>query len=147
MRIVLDTNVLVAALLSPFGAPARVLDLILAGEVRLACDDRILAEYRQVLARPKWQFPRQSVADLLAYLSAEAEPIVARPLPVNLPDPADPPFLEVAVQAEAPLVTGNRRHFPEEAWGGLRVLSPAEFLAWLGSAGEPGRRQGAGPAG
>jgi predicted nucleic acid-binding protein len=133
MIIVLDTNVLVAALISPFGAPARVLDLILAGEARLACDDRTLAEYRQVLARPKWQFPPQGVADLLAYLAAEAEPVVALPLPAILPDPADLPFLEVAVQAGAPLVTGNRRHFPEGAWQGLRVFSSAEFLAFLGS--------------
>lgn len=143
MLIVLDTNVLVAALLSPFGAPARVLDLILAGEVRLACDDRILAEYRQVLARPKWQFPWRSVADLLAYLDAEAEHILARPLEVNLPDPADLPFLEVAAQADVPLVTGNRRHFPQEACEGLTVLWPAEFLATLSSARRPSQDAGA----
>ena len=82
MIIVLDTNVLVSALLSPFGPAARILDLILAGDVRLAYDDRIMAEYRQVLARPKFSFDPQAVADVLAYMNAEGEAVVARPLSV-----------------------------------------------------------------
>jgi putative PIN family toxin of toxin-antitoxin system len=52
--LVLDTNVLVSALLSPFGAPGRIWDLVLAREVRLVYDDRILVEYRRVLSREKF---------------------------------------------------------------------------------------------
>jgi len=133
MKIVLDTNVLVSALLSAFGPSARVLDLLLAGEVRLVYDDRILAEYRQVLARPKFRFDPQAVKDLLAYLTAEGEFVVARPFDFaqgDVPDPADLPFLEVAAHAGAMLVTGNRRHFPEADCGSVQVLSPAEFLVW-----------------
>lgn len=128
MIVVLDTNVLVSALLSPFGPPARVLDLLLAGELGVAYDDRLLAEYRQVLARPRFGFDAQAVADLLDYLVAAGQPVVARPLPVSLPDPADLPFLEVAPTAGAVLITGNRRHFPPEARGEVQALSPAEFV-------------------
>ncbi len=129
MMVVLDTNVLVSALLCPFGPPARVLDLDLAGEVRLAYDDRLLAEYRQVLARPRFGLDVHDVTHLLDYLAADGLPVVARPLAISLPDPDDLPFLEVAVEAGAVLVTGNRRHFPAEVCGEALVLTPADFLA------------------
>jgi hypothetical protein len=48
---------------------------------------------------------------------------------VNLPDPDDAPFIEVALAADVPLVTGNERHFPAETQGGCLVLSPAGFVA------------------
>ena len=105
-----------------------MLDLLLAGELAAAYDDRLLAEYRQVLARPRFSFDPPAVADLLDFLVAGGQPVVARPLPASLPDPEDLPFLEVAVAAVAVLITGNRRPFPAEARGGVQVLSPAEFI-------------------
>jgi putative PIN family toxin of toxin-antitoxin system len=129
MTVVLDTNVLVSALLSPFGPPARVLDLILTGEIQLAYDDRLLVEYRQVLARPRFGFDSRDLAGLLDYLAVEGRLVVPHPLDVSLPDPDDLPFLEVAAEAGAVLVTGNRRHFPADACGDVTVLTPAEFLA------------------
>ena len=54
---VLDTNVLVSGLLSPFGPPGRLVDALLARHLRIASDDRIEAEYREVLARPKLGIP------------------------------------------------------------------------------------------
>jgi len=130
MIVVLDTNVLVSALLSPFGPPARVLDLVLTGDLNLAYDDRLLAEYRQVLARPRFGFDPDDVAALLSYLEEEGVPVTTRPLPVELPDMDDLPFLEVAATIGAILVTGNRAHFPENACGEVQVLTPAEFLVW-----------------
>ena len=128
-RVVLGTNVLVSALLSPFGKPARVLDLVLAGEVRLIFDDRLLAEYREVLARPKFGFHKEDVQALMDFLVAEGEPVVALPLFVTLPDSDDLPFLEVAVQANAPLVTGNKVHFPDAPLPPQAVvMTPREFL-------------------
>ncbi len=127
--VVLDTNILVSALLSPFGQPARVLDLVLAGEVRLAFDDRLLAEYREVLARPKFGFRQENVQALMDYLVGEGEPVVALPLVVVLPDSDDLPFLEVAAQANAVLITGNKAHYPAvSAAPAVMVLTPREFL-------------------
>lgn len=110
MTIVLDTNVLVSALLSPFGPPARILDLLLAGEITLAFDDRLLADYRDVLTRDRFGFEPGAVAELLAYFEYAGRATVAYPLPVVLPDPDDIPLLEVAAAAEATLITGNGRH-------------------------------------
>jgi putative PIN family toxin of toxin-antitoxin system len=126
--IVLDTNVLVAGVLSPFGPPGRLLDLLLSGELNLAYDDRIAAEYRQVLARPKFHLNPAAVRDLLDALLSAGGPVTAHPLPVILPDPDDLAFLEVANQVGAPLITGNLRHFPPETWGPVRVYTPAAFL-------------------
>lgn len=126
--VVLDTNILVSALLSPFGSPARVFDLALAGEIRLIYDDRIVAEYREVLARPRFGFAREAIADVMAFIEAEGESVIALPLPVVLPDRDDLSFLEVAAQVDATLVTGNGIHFPEAVCGRVRVLAPAEFL-------------------
>lgn len=131
MKVVLDTNVVVSAVLTPHGAPARVLDAVLAGAIEPALDDRILDEYRQVLARPKFRLPASAIHDLLAFLAATAEHLVAEPAKDRLPDQDDRPFLEVARTAGAILVTGNARHFPARVRGGLQVLGPAELLARL----------------
>lgn len=128
MNIVLDTNVLVSAPLSPFHAPGRILDLLLAGKIRLVYDDRILAEYRAVLLRPKFGFERRSVEELLDECAASGFPVAALPLQLRLPDPTDAVFVEVAAAAGAPLITGNGRHFPADACAGIVVLSPATFL-------------------
>lgn len=128
MLVVLDTNILVSALLSPFGPPARVLDMVLSGDIRAAYDDRLLAEYREVLARPKFGFAPEEVAVVLAYLEADGEPVTARPLAWALPDPDDLPFLEVAAQAEAVLITGNAAHYPETLRGGVQVIAPGDFV-------------------
>ena len=128
MIVVVDTNVLLSGLLSAHGAPARVLDLLTTGDLQAAYDDRIAAEYRQVLARPRFGFQQEAVAHLLAYLFIEGLPLVARPLPAALPDLADQPFWEVAVEAAAPLITGNMKHFLAEVCAGIEVLAPATFI-------------------
>ena len=128
MIVVVDTNVLVSGLLSAHGNPARVLDLLATGDLQAAYDDRIAAEYREVLARPRFGFQPGAVVHLLDYLFAEGLPLVARPLPAMLPDPDDQPFWEVAVEAAAPLITGNVKHFPAEVCVGVEVLTPVAFV-------------------
>ena len=128
MLVVLDTNILVSALLSPFGPPARVLDMVLSGDIRVAYDDRLMAEYREVLARPKFSFAPEDVATVLAYLEADGERVTARPLACELLDPDDLPFLEVAMQAEAVLITGNTAHYPETVRGEVQVVAPGDFI-------------------
>ena len=128
MLVVLDTNILVSALLSPFGPPARVLDMVLSGDIRAAYDDRLIAEYHEVLARPKFSFAPEDVAMVLMYLETDGERVTARPLSCELPDPDDLSFLEVATQAEAVLITGNTAHYPEAVRGEVQVVAPGEFV-------------------
>ena len=129
MRIVLDTNVLVSGLLSPFGPPGEIVRLITTGTVRVCYDARILGEYRQVLQRPGFSFSQVQVETVLAQLEADGDLVTARPLPERLPDPDDEVFLAVALAGQAYcLVTGNLRHYPEPRRQGVQVLSPRAFL-------------------
>lgn len=130
MRIALDTNVIVSALLTPHGPPARILDWTLAGELTLLLDDRLLGEYRVVLARPKFGFDARDQRILLAALDGLSERVTALPLPLELPDPDDLPFLEVASSGRADaLVTGNGRHFrPQSGRHEVTILAPAALL-------------------
>ncbi|MBA2319918.1 MAG: putative toxin-antitoxin system toxin component, PIN family [Deltaproteobacteria bacterium] len=129
MRLVLDTNVLVSGLLTPKGSPGRVVDGILLGDLVLVVDDRILEEYREVLARPKFGFDVVQRERLLVFLRTASEQVVAPPVSVPLPDPDDLPFLEAALHAGVALVTGNARHFPIDLCRPVEILGPAQVVA------------------
>jgi putative PIN family toxin of toxin-antitoxin system len=137
VNIVLDTNVLVSALLNPYGPPARILDLILLGKLTPLYDDRILHEYRQVLLQERFGFEVQAVEALLQYVELVGMKVVASPLAkrTTAPDPDDLMFLEVALAGQAEtLITGNMRHFPATIRQGIRVVEPSAFLArWASS--------------
>ena len=131
MNIVIDTNVLVAGLLSPFGACGEIVRLILSGELTLYFDARILSEYSEVLHRPKFKFEGEKVAAMLDYIVYRGQAVAPSPMTNSLPDPDDEPFLEIALAGNAAcLVTGNQSHFPAEQCQGIKVLSPNEFLTF-----------------
>lgn len=130
MNVVLDTNVLVSALLSPFGAPAQVLNLLLTGRIQPVIDDRILAEYRDVLQRPKFGFELRALDDLFVWFTTESIHVTPTVLTCSLPDPNDIMFLEAAVEANAMVITGNLRHFPPDRRFGIHIVAPAEFIEW-----------------
>lgn len=139
MRIVLDTNVVVSGLLSPFGPPGEIVRMVTSGAVTLCLDARIFAEYDEVLARPRFGFDPDSVAALLDYVDFRGETVASKPLILRLPDPDDEPFLEVALACDADcLVSGNISHYPPELRSGVVVLSPADFMERYRSRSLPG---------
>ena len=130
MRVVLDSNVIVSAMLSPHAPPAQVLRLALQGVLTPLHDPRLISEYRDVLARPRFGFDVEDVSAVVEGLEWVGEAVFAKPLAVELPDPDDLPFLEVAAAGKADaLVTGNPRHFkPLRGTHEVRVLSPRECV-------------------
>jgi putative PIN family toxin of toxin-antitoxin system len=129
MRIVLDTNVLVSGLLHSQGNPGKVLALALAGVVHLCHDRRILAEYAEVLARPRFRFDPERAREVLVKLEQDGTSIQASDQPLDLPDADDEPFLAVALASPADyLVTGNLGDYPVEKRRSCAVVSPAEFM-------------------
>ncbi|MFC1535125.1 putative toxin-antitoxin system toxin component, PIN family [Thermodesulfobacteriota bacterium] len=129
MKIVLDTNVLVSGLLTPFGTSGEIVRMVSAGKLILLYDSRILLEYQEVLYRSKFQFDKGQVELLIDYIKKNGQVAPTSPLKNNLPDPDDVPFLEVAIGGESEyLVTGNKVHYPQKSREGIKILSPAEFI-------------------
>ena len=130
IRVVLDTNVIVSGMINAAGAPGRIIDLVREGHVELVVDDRILAEYADVLQRPKFYayFHASDVRDLLVFMQHNTHYVVSTTNVVDLPDPDDAPFFEVAMTAEVPLVTGNITHFPKDICHQATIYSPSGFL-------------------
>ena len=125
MTIVLDTNVLVSALLKPKSHPAYVLNAILNEKVTLLFDNRILEEYKRVLLRLRFGFSVEIVEPLLDYLESEGRFVMANYSGSLFEDDEDKKFYEVAVTGKADyLVTGNIRHFPEAPL----IISPRDFI-------------------
>ena len=129
---VVDTNVLVSALLSKKdnSPTVIVLDYVLDGTVKLVFNDYILTEYDTVLRRKKFGFNVSLVAELMEELRSIGDLIETTDSGVVLPDMKDVPFYEVVLQHDEKstyLVTGNRKHFPAEPF----IVTPAEFLKIL----------------
>ena len=129
MNIVLDTNVLVSGLLSPFGPCGEIVRMVSSAELKLAFDARIITEYKDVLIRPKFKFDKNKIDALLDHINYRGLVVASSPLPQSLPDIDDEPFLEVTIAAKAVcIVTGNHIHFPPDLCLGVRVFSPSDFL-------------------
>jgi predicted nucleic acid-binding protein len=127
---VFDTNVVVSGFLSPHGAPGRIVEWLRSGAVRAGLDDRILAEYEDVLTRREFDLPRHEVSIVLRRIQSQAIYAVVSPADLvrGLPDADDKPFAECAKALGCPLVSGNARHFPSAVIGGLSVLTPRQFV-------------------
>lgn len=130
MKIVLDTNVVVSGLLQARGNPAQVLALALSGAIQICHDKRILAEYAEVLARPRFKFDPKRVREVLNKIKTDGLALDASgESNLDLPDPDDEPFLAVALAASADfLVTGNLADYPPDKRRGCIVVSPAAFM-------------------
>ena len=130
-RAVFDTNVVVSGFLSPAGPPGRIVEWLRNGAVQAVLDDRIMAEYAAVLARPVFRLPFAELELVLAVIRARSFWVeaAAQHLAHDLPDPDDAPFLECARMAGVPLVTGNIRHFPRIAAKDVTIITPTQYVA------------------
>ena len=135
MRLVLDTNVIVAGLRSPRGASAELLDRALSGEFTLLLSVALVLEYESICKAPAQRIvaglEESEVDVIISALCAVAEPTQARFLwRPQLRDPADEMVLEAAINGGADaLVTFNRRDFVDAAERfGIQLLSPREAL-------------------
>ena len=127
--VVIDTNVIVSALLSKHSdaSTVQVINALLDGRITPIYNDEILAEYNEVLHRKKFHFPESTIQATLHYLQKYG--IYADRLSTNenLPDPKDLVFYEVCMakrDEDSMLVTGNMKHFPAKPV----IVTPGELL-------------------
>jgi putative PIN family toxin of toxin-antitoxin system len=140
MLIVFDTNIVVSAMLSPSGTAADVLRLALNRHVQLCASEVILEEYKEVLRRPKFRRPPQTVSAFLKAARVVAELFEPTATLAVSTDDADNRFLECAEAAKADyLATGNIQHFPV-AWGRTRVITVRHLVELVTSSVDSGGR-------
>ena len=123
-KVVIDTNILVSALWSENGNPARLMSLILSDMLVPCYDYRIMQEYREVLNRPRFSFTKANVNEILNKIKADGLSVTVPPVEDDFVDKSDKKFYEVAKYCQAVLITGNIKHYPPDDC----VLLVADFL-------------------
>lgn len=132
IRVVLDTNVIVSAVLTRGGAEAYALDLAAIRKIQLCVSAAILAEYEGVLRRPKFSRVNPKAIDtVLGLIRRVAIVVTPKETLAVSSDEDDNRLLECAEAADADyLVTGNKRHFPEQ-WKKCLVIGARELVELL----------------
>ena len=140
MRAVLDPNVIISSLLSPDGAPARVVQAWAHGAFELIVSPLLLEELERALAYPKLRarIDGPTAERVVAWIRAAAivAPDPAGQPPVRSPDPGDDYLIALAEAERAALVSGDGHLLgPADA---LPVYSPGAFLELVSQRGDPG---------
>lgn len=125
---VIDTNVFVSALLNRMSTPGQIVREVADGTIIPLYSKEILAEYDEVLHRPKFPFGGEDVAVMLGGIREKGLLVEAGQMSFEVKDPDDVVFYAVVMEkrkeADAYLVTGNTKHFPAEPY----VVTPREML-------------------
>jgi uncharacterized protein len=131
-RYVLDTNLIVSAIIFPESAPGRALQM--AQKETILASDATKLELINVIERPR--FDRYVDINVLRAVAAEyvrnSEPIIIH-FPIRAcRDPRDDKFLELAVHGHAdPIVTGDQDLLVLNPFQGIAIVTPTDFLAHL----------------
>ncbi|MDR0874739.1 MAG: putative toxin-antitoxin system toxin component, PIN family [Clostridiales Family XIII bacterium] len=123
-RIVLDTNIIVSSIISENGNPYKIVDMVFDDAFSIYYSLEILAEYEDVLHRERLNLNLDKVEYMLDAIRTVGVYVPHKKSDISLPDEDDRIFYDVAKSNDAILITGNTKHFPEEAF----ILTPAEFL-------------------
>ena len=125
---VIDTNVLVSARITknPSSATVKVLNNMFNGTIIPVFNDEIIAEYTDVLHRPKFRMRDEDINLIINYIKKYGIHSDRVPFDSTMPDEKDRPFYEVSLSVEDSfLVTGNLKHFPVTP----KVVTPSQIIA------------------
>jgi putative PIN family toxin of toxin-antitoxin system len=125
---VIDTNVLVSAMLNWESNPGSVMELTFAGVIVPLINDEIIAEYRLVLTRPKFSLTEDIIEAVVSEVEKLGIFVDIDEYEIVLPDPKDVVFYKIVMEErktkDAYLVTGNIKHFPNEPY----VVTPKQMI-------------------
>jgi predicted nucleic acid-binding protein len=99
IRVVIDTNIVVSALLQPSGLPAQVFVLALSGSIQMFVSGSIYAEYEEVISRPRFQLDQETI-------ERRSVQFVSRALGLSLPNRCGP----VQIPMTTSFLNVRRRH-------------------------------------
>ena len=125
--VVIDTTVLVSAVLKPNSNHGIIVQLVHDGTIVPLINDKILEEYNEVLSRPKFKFKDDDIKEIIENMAAKGIYVDENHLDIELPDEKDRVFYEVTMKSneerESILVTGNIKHFSVEPF----IVTPKEL--------------------
>jgi putative PIN family toxin of toxin-antitoxin system len=134
LKIVLDTNVLVSALINPHGTPAQIIDYVFENKIRLFTSQPILEELERVLSYPKLtkrhglerEKLKEFIYDLLSImLLIKGEETIE----AIVEDPSDNKYLSCALNAQVDFIISGDVHLLKLGeYGGIQIVTPAQFL-------------------
>lgn len=142
MRVVLDTNVLISAVLVKSGNPLRIVEMWEAGAFSLILSQEILAEVERVFTYPKirtrLQSRQEEIGAFVELLRSESLWVeIQEQLHVVAPDESDNRYIETAVAGNADyVVTGDNHLLTLGRYRGVEIVTPAAFVLLLGSQAE-----------
>ena len=134
IKVVLDANIFVSAVIKPRSNPGAVLNLIHSDRILLATSPDILAEVDRVLLYPKLQrlhgLSPKEISLFIIDISTDAHVTPGRiKLEVIEKDPTDNKYLECAIEAEADYIISGDRHLTDiEIYEDIRIVDPSTFL-------------------
>jgi predicted nucleic acid-binding protein len=115
--------VIISALLTPGGASEFILSEVESKDITSYYGEKIYDEYKEVFSRPKFPFEKKSADKLLDSVTRKFTRVIPETLNMPFKDESDRPFYETAMTANATLVTGNTKHYPDSP----HVAIPSEF--------------------
>lgn len=131
---VIDTNVLVSAMLKWNSIPGNVVQFAFNGTIIPLLHESIIKEYREVLSRPKFHLTEDIINGVIDEIERLGVYVDSEELDIELIDPKDRIFYEVVMEErkseDAYLVTGNIKHFPVETY----IVTPREMIDIIVSA-------------
>lgn len=126
--VVIDTNVLVSAVLEYNSIPGTIIEFAFNGKIIPVLNKEIESEYRNVLLRPKFHLTTDIVDDIINEFKQKGLYINENHIDIDLPDPKDVVFYEVVMEQRESTqswpVTGNIKHFPNETF----IVTPRQML-------------------
>jgi putative PIN family toxin of toxin-antitoxin system len=131
MRVVLDTNIFISAVLG--GKVGSIIDEWKAGKFTLVVTDEIAREYLDVINRPKFKIPEIEIVSVTDYLLRTAEFVTSEEkINVIVADVTDNKFLEAAVAGKVKYIVSGDKHLLElESFRGISIIKANEFIALL----------------
>ena len=126
LKVIIDTNVIISAALSPKGNAARIINIIDDNqEIQIFFSSEILDEYKEVLSRERLNIKPEAQICIINTIIKVGMLIKPTGSEIPLPDESDRNFYDTALEAGATLITGNKKHYPAENF----IVTPAEFLS------------------
>jgi len=134
LKVVLDANIFVSALINPHGKPAQILNYVFENKIRLFTSSSIIEELERVLSYSRLmkrhglekEELKEFISDLLSIMSLVEE---RKTIEVIMDDPSDNKYLSCALNAKVDfIVSGNVHLLNLKEYEGIRITTPAQLL-------------------